>query len=153
MPFPLPVIAGIFAAGAIAKAVGATRQAEAQKAASLMNKQASLMKAAQALDVGKAVETTMRFDISRFKGAQLAAMSSSGAVVGSGSAATAELDTAMLAELEVLTVRNNATMEAWGHKTDAQQYQYQADVAAAGGGLAAGLSLITGGAQIASIYT
>jgi len=152
MPIPLMIVGGMMAAGAISGALSKRRQGKIQAQIAMKNRELSLMKAASAIDRGAAVETNMRFDIGRFKGSQISAIASTGAAVGEGSAGSIEADTAMLAELEVLTVRNNATMEAWGHKVAAEQFRYEADVASAGGMLAAGTSLLTGGAATAGVF-
>ena len=152
MPIPLMVTAGFMAAGAIMGAASKYQQSKIQKRIALQNRQLSLQQAARAIDRGAAVETSLRFDIGRFKGAQLSAVASSGAVIGEGSAGKVELDTAMLAELEVLTVRNNAAMEAWGYKVAASQFRYEANVASAAGTLGAGTSLLTGGAATAGVF-
>ena len=147
MPIPLAAVIAVMAVSAAAKAFGSMQQAKAMETAALMNKENSLKKAAYALDTGRAIETNLRFDIGGFKGAQVASIGSSGAVIGEGSAATAELSTEMKATLEVLTARNNATVEAWGHKVAVQQHQYEADVAKYMGGVGAFTSLLGGGAQ------
>lgn len=54
-------------------------------------------------------------------GTQRSALAANGIDVNSGSAANLQDDTAMLGELDALTIQNNAAREAYGYKVQAKQ--------------------------------
>lgn len=112
--------------GAGTSAIGAVNQGRAQsqaaqyQAAVLRNNQAvAEWQARDAEARGRVAEQNQRMKTAQFTGAQRAAAGASGVDVNSGSAAGLQADAAMLGELDALTVRSNASREAWGHRVNA----------------------------------
>lgn len=82
--------------------------------------------AADAIDRGRTEEQMHRIKIGQLKGQQTNAFAKNGVVTDSGSALDVLSDTAMIGELESLTIRNNAEREAYGYKVNAQNYSASA---------------------------
>lgn len=77
--------------------------------------------AEDALDRGRKASDLQRVQTQQMIGTQRAALAANGGDVNSGSAALLQDDTAMLGELDALTISNNAAREAYGYKVGAQQ--------------------------------
>lgn len=75
-----------------------------------------------ALERGKDDELTFRRQIAGLKGSQRAAFGASGVTLDSGSPADVLTDTAVLGELDALTVRQNAQREAYGFGIQATNF-------------------------------
>ena len=73
------------------------------------------------LDVREASET--------LKGSQRAGFATQNVQVGTGSAAIIQAETDYIAELEVNTIKNNAAMEAWGHRVGAETTRARGELA------------------------
>lgn len=78
--------------------------------------------AKDAIERGKTEEQMHRIKIGQLKGQQLNAFAKNGVETDSGSALDVLSDTAMIGELEALTIRNNAEREAYGHKLQGMNY-------------------------------
>lgn len=78
------------------------------------------MQATQAETVGRIEENKFRQQAETFKGEQRASFGASGAVVDEGSALDTLLDTAEFAELDALTIRRNAEIDAWNFREQAR---------------------------------
>ncbi len=74
--------------------------------------------AADALQRGAAEEGAHRMKVQRLISSQKTALGASGVDISSGSALDVLSDTAALGELDALTLRNNASREAWGYKVE-----------------------------------
>ena len=59
-------------------------------------------------------------------------------------------DTAFYGEMDALTIRRNASEEAWGFNTEAENYDMQAQLAEMGGQASANATILTGAGQVAS---
>lgn len=114
---------------AVMSATGAYGQADAQKKAMqydsqvaannaiLANQQASI-----AIQNGQTQEGNQRLKTGQAVGAQRAALAANGIDLGEGSAQDILSTTQYIGERDALTVRDNALREAWGYKTQAQNY-------------------------------
>jgi len=107
-------------------AAGTIQQGQAQAAASEYNAKIGEMnakmadrRARDALERGKVEEQQKRREISQLQGRQKAAMAANGVDLTFGSPLDAIVDTAVLGELDALTVRRNAAREAYDHEVDA----------------------------------
>ena len=80
-------------------------------------------------------------------GSQRAAMAAQGIDISSGSALDVQVDTARLSELDVMTIRNNASREAWGYQVQSTDYLNRAGLASRAGRNKSRTTLITGGLQ------
>jgi len=113
-------------AGAMSQARG-QRQAAAARAEQYRyqakvdenNRKVSLWKAQDAIARGKKEEAIHRTKVSQLKGRQRSVLAASGVVVDQGSALDILQDTAMLGELDALTIRSNAEREEYEHKVRA----------------------------------
>lgn len=84
--------------------------------------------AGQTQQQGLRDEEQLRTQVRQFLGQQAAAIGASG-VENSGSVARLQEDAARQGELDALTVRNNAYLEAWGLKEQAKSTRYQGKLA------------------------
>jgi hypothetical protein len=77
-------------------------------------------------------------------GTQRTAQAANGIDVNSGSAAQLQDDTAMLGELDALTIQNNAAREAYGYRVQARQDLLNANQSVKNGNTAATGSILGG---------
>ena len=77
------------------------------------------IQASDAIRRGEESANLIRKQREKIKGIQRVSYAGQGVEVASGSAADAQMDTQRAAELDVMTARNNAWMEAWGHRVQA----------------------------------
>ena len=116
-----PVSMGLMA-GATLLQGGVAYQAAGAEADSLNAQARVYSRSARDLEKqGLRDEESFRTRVRQFQGQQRAAIGASGVVGSEGSAARIQDDTALQGELDALTVRNNAYLEAWGLKTQASQ--------------------------------
>jgi len=116
-------------AGSAIQAGGGIGQANAQ--ADALNQQADYANNAadHAEARGEFQVQRIRRELHRITGTQRASYAGQGVVVSDGSALEKQMDTAGLAEEDVMQAQNNAALEAWGFKVQAYNYEYQADAA------------------------
>jgi hypothetical protein len=150
---------------------GASAQAKGQKASGLAQKQTydykagvnennkliAEWKAQDALDRGFAREQLHRSKTFKLKGRQRAVIASRGIEVDTGSALEIAQDTAILSEIDALTIRSNAERESYESEVDAMNLGAQAEVnrmsgnnALTAGNMNAKTSLLSGIGSVAS---
>ncbi len=117
--------AGLQAAGQIQAGRAAGAQADFRAEVARTNAMVAGVRAEDALDRGGIEETRFRRQVDNLKGRQRAAFASNGILLGEGSALTVLEDTAMLGELDALTIRSNAEREATGFLTRRNQFLAQ----------------------------
>ena len=83
-------------------------------------------------------------------GTTRASLGASGAVVDTGATASLLEDTAAIAELDTLQIRNNAAREAYGQELLSQGFGFESRVSSFAGSVGAGSTLLTGAAQVAT---
>lgn len=117
------------------------RQAKAAKAegeyeAAIHEQNADIAEAQarDAIERGKTKEGRFRRDVSQLKGSQRARLAAQGIDISSGSAGYLQADTAVIGEVDALTIRNNAAREAWGFKVQAADARNKAALTRMGGG-------------------
>ena len=93
-----------------------------QAAVARNNKIISDQNATYALQAGKASESNQRQKTAQTIGAQRAAMAANGIDIGSGSPLNLQADTAMIGELDALTIRNNALRNAINFSRQASDF-------------------------------
>lgn len=162
-PITLGVTALAFAA--VGAGVNAYATYQAQSAANAAaeynakvaerNKQIADMQAERAEQQGEIDAKQHRLKVAGMIGEQRSDLAGSGVVVDEGSALDVIQDTAEWGELDALTIRNNAAVDAWGYRTQGLNYQAQADASrmskrSAGG--AAGMSLLSDTTKIGSQF-
>ncbi|MDK2769919.1 MAG: hypothetical protein KYX69_19650 [Sphingomonas sp.] len=147
-------------------AVGQVQQAQATSAAAKYNAQIGEMnatladrRAKDAVERGKVEEQRKRQEVAKIKGAQVAAMAANGVDTSFGSPLDTIVDTAVLGELDALTIRTNSYRESYEHSVDAvnkragaQLARSQAKSALTGGYLAAAGTVLTGAGKAYGQY-
>jgi hypothetical protein len=114
------------AVGQVVAAEGQARQMEAQAKAADYNAQVVEMnatlsdrRAKDALERGAKEEQRKRLEVQRILGSQQAAMAANGVDITFGSPLDTLTDTAMLGEIDALTIRTNANRESYDRRVDA----------------------------------
>jgi len=117
-------------AGGQAKRAGQLEQraAESEAVLSEFNAAVAQAQAEQAIARGAAEESTFRSGVRGLIGTQRAGLAAGNVDVGFGSALDVQADTAYLGELDALTIRNNASLEAWGYKVQAEDFRQRATI-------------------------
>jgi hypothetical protein len=119
--------------------------AEYQRQMAGINAAFASMKADDAVRRGESAEQAYRGQVKKVIGSQRAAAAANGVDVNSGSAADAQVETAVIGEQEALKIRANAWKEAWGYKFEAQTASMNGQFAAMSSENEARNSLLTGG--------
>lgn len=147
---------------AVMGGVSSIQQGNAAAASARYNAQVSEMNAKimdqnarDALERGKMEEQQKRFEIAALTGRQRAAMAANGVDLSFGSPLDTIVDTAMLGELDALTIRSNAAREAYDYKVagangraDAALSRSSARSAQTGGYLSAFGTVLGGASEI-----
>lgn len=140
------------AAGQIQQGNAAASAAKYNAQVAEMNATLSDRKAKDALERGKIEEQNKRQEIAQLKGRQQASMAANGVDLSFGSPLDTIVDTAVLGELDALTVRRNANREAYDYevqavngRADATLSRMNAKAAKTGGYLGA-VGTVLGGA-------
>ena len=134
---------GISAIGTGMQISGQIKQAKYQRAMAKRNAEMSRWRAQDALKRGRAAESRHRMAVLRLGGAQIAALSASGVVLGEGTAASLLEDTYWMGELDAAIIRENAQREAWGYEMQAGADMAQADMYRSAGRYGATQSLLS----------
>jgi hypothetical protein len=140
--------AGVGAYGAIAQGQAARQEARYQSAV-LKNNAISAENAAKDAEVrGRNEELKQRLRTKQLIGRQRAVLAANGVVVDQDSALDITADTAMLGELDALTIRDNARREAMLLRAQGSQFRSDADFARLRGRAANTSGLFTAGATL-----
>lgn len=138
--------------GSLLTAQGQAAAGKANKQIADYNAQVAELQAEQALKRGREDESRLRLQTRQTAGSQRAALAAMGIDVDDGTAGQIQDDTTYFGELDALTIRNNAALEAWGYRTQATDYRMQGDLAAAHGRSQALGTILTGGVQAYSVF-
>lgn len=157
---PITISAGVaytsMALAAAGAAVAANAQIQAGKARSRAAQRNALLARRRISDAharAGAAESRLNLRTSQLMGRQRAAAGASGAVADSGATLTMLEDTAMIAELDTLTIRNNAAREAYGAEIDASNALFSGRLARFEGNMGAAGSLLTGASQVFGMHS
>lgn len=101
--------------------------------------------AQRALDRGKTDEQQYRLSIAQLIGKQRAQLAAKGFDLGADTALQIQLDTARIGEIDALTIRNNAALEAWGYRAQAINLENQGRAAQIGGVISGLTGIAQGG--------
>lgn len=156
-------VTGLMVASTLLSAAGAVQQGNAAAAAgkynnqiAQMNAQISEKRAKDALERGRIEEQKKRAEVAKVAGAQQAAMAANGVDLTFGSPLDTIVDTAVLGELDALTIRSNAYREEYDYKVQAMNQRAQGQLelmkgksAQTAGYISAGSTILGGGAQVA----
>jgi len=124
-----------------------------QKKAAEHNKQIARMAAADAKERGHTEEYRHRQRVAALIGRQRALIGGSGFTVDEGSTLTIVEDAATLGEIDALTIRNNASREAWGYEQQATQFQFEAHMARIQQTWGTGATILGGAAATYGTYS
>jgi len=147
-------------------AAGQMQQANATAAASNynaqvqeMNAQISERRAKDAIERGALEEQRKRQEVAQIQGRQQVAMAANGVDLGFGSPLDTLVDTAVLGELDALTIRSNTYREAYDQRVQAANQRAGAQLSLAegkaaktGGWLGAAGTILTGAGKGYSSY-
>ncbi len=148
-------IAGLVAtAASTAASVDAQRKtAGYQASVETENQKKATFAAADAIHRGQIEEDAARTRTRMLVGEQSAAFAASGVELGSGSPASVTADTAMFGELDALTIRSNAQREAWGYKSQAEEFARKKRLTLSSARNDTGATLLTGGSRALNQYS
>lgn len=122
---------GQIRAGRAAKKAGQAERAAADSQAELQDYNASVaeLQSTDALERGDEAANRYRMGVRGMIGSQRAGAAAGNIDVGVGSAVDVQADAAYLGELDALTLKSNATREAWGYKVQATDLTKRAQIA------------------------
>jgi len=139
----------------LATGIGAKKSADAQKEAGATNQSINEFNAriddqnaALVREQARTDEATLRRNAESFKGKQRAGFAASGVDIGVGTPLLVIADTARQAEIEAMTVRNRAEIEATGHTASAQSKRFAGDRALASGKAGASSTILSGAGRL-----
>lgn len=115
----IPVAIGLV--GSMMQAKGQTENADFQSGMMQQNAGFKLRTADETINAGNTSADWQRVRAKQAVGTQRSVQAANGIDVNSGSAAQLQDDTAMLGELDALTIQNNAAREAYGYRIQAKQ--------------------------------
>lgn len=142
-------------AGAIGAGVSAYAQfaaASYNKKIADFNKKVAQLQAKDAHKRGREASARHRLGVGALMGAQRASLAAQGQDLNDGTALALQLDTAKFGELDALTIRNNASREAWGYQVQATNYGAQGQLAMSQGLYGASATALNGVGQGAMNY-
>lgn len=123
------LMAGMQIAGAVTQSMAARNNAVAQQNAlnyqaqvSANNAKIAQWQAQDALQRGARAEQTQRLKTAQLKGSQRASLAARGIALDEGSALNLLQDTDYMGDLDVATIQDNTTKEAWGYQNQANGY-------------------------------
>jgi hypothetical protein len=139
--------AGSAIGGSLAQAQQYKTQADYEKSVADSN---AIMAEIQARDIitrGNKEAEKLKQKGKEIVGAQRTALAAQGIDIESGSALDVQLDTASQIAGDIVTIRNNAWLEAWGLRYQSTQYSFQGQMAYMAGQNKAKTTLLTGGME------
>ncbi len=143
--------------GALATTTGAVSRASAERAmgryeasVAKANEALALEQAKDAVALGEEEIARRKLEARRLIGAQRAAAAASGVDPSSGSPLELALDAASQAELDAMTIRNNAYRAAYGYRVQAINYRTRARMARIGARQESAQTILSGGLQAAN---
>ena len=113
--------AAIAIGGSLLQAKGQTEDASYQAGLMKQNADFKNRTADETINAGDTAADWQRVKAGQAIGTQRSVQAANGIDVNSGSSAQLQDDTAMLGELDALTIQNNAAREAYGYRVQAQQ--------------------------------
>lgn len=149
---PISIMAGVGLLGGGMQAYGQRQAGKANQAIAHRNARMSMKKAKDSEDRGKIDANRRRQQGVYEAGSQRAAFAANGVVVDRDSAAEVVADTGYISELDALTIENNAAREAFGHRTNAANGQFEGDLARSRGNQQAASTILTSSANAYSQY-
>lgn len=121
-----------------------------QKSISDINSRFADINAEDAIKRGDKEAIELKKQAKRMIGTQRVNLATQGIDIESGSALDVQEDTAGQAELDAITIRNNAWKEAWGYKVQSLNYSIEGEFAKLSAKNKSRNTLLTGGVQAIS---
>lgn len=118
-----------------------------EKSIADINARFSNINAEDAIKRGDKEATELKKQAKRLIGTQRTSLAAQGIDIESGSALDLQEDTAGQAEMDAMTIRNNAWKEAWGYRVQSQNYSMQGEFAKLSSKNKSRNTLLTGGIQ------
>ena len=155
---------GLGAAGTLMSTIGSINGAKAQKATlayeaavATNNQKIAKYQANLALQNGEVAEQTQRLKTAGLMGDQRAALAANGVDLGEGSATEILATTKFMGERDALTIRDNASRQAWAYENQAAGYASDAAATSATSDaisptMAGVSSLLSGAGQVAGAW-
>lgn len=144
--------AAVGAAGSMQQAAAAKASADYNAQIAKQNARISQQRAHDAIERGKVAEQQKMGQNSQLLGKQRAALAANGVDLSFGSPLDLQVDTAVVAKTDALTIKTNAYREAYDHEIDAHNqtaqarlYRMQGNAAAQAGTIGA-IGTVLGGA-------
>ena len=147
---PTTIMMGV---GLVMGAVGQVQQGKQAKATAKYNAAIESQRAADTEERGRNEEARIRREGEGAKGRQIAQLAANGIEISTGSASDLIADTAMMTELDALTVRSNTEREAAGLRSSSESLLAQGSNAQSNANFGAAGSLISGAASVNSQWT
>lgn len=116
------------AAGAVQQGNAAAKAANYQAKVGEMNATISERRAKDAMERGEVEEQRQRMEVQKVLGQQKVAYAASGVDLGFGSPLDTIVDTAVMGELDALTIRSNTYREAHDRRVDAANQRAGANI-------------------------
>ena len=138
----IPVAIGL--AGSMMQAQGQKQNAAFESGMLKQNAMFKEQTAQETINAGDTSADWQRVRTGQMVGTQRSVQAANGIDVNSGSSALIQDDTAMLGELDALTIQNNAAREAYGYRVQAQQDRTNAKQTVKNGNTAAMGSILGG---------
>ncbi|OPA84276.1 hypothetical protein BFW86_24340 [Pseudomonas fluorescens] len=138
----IPVAIGL--AGRMMQAQGQKENGAFQSAMLTQNAKYKQQTADETINAGNTSADWQRVRAGQAVGTQRSVQAANGIDVNSGSAAQLQDDTAMLGELDALTIQNNAARQAFGYREQAKQDFLNANQSVKNGNTAAMGSILGG---------
>lgn len=140
-------VAVVAASLAIAKIQGDAEIGQAKYKQSVANANSRLanLQAQDATDRGESNASDQLKKTKQLISSQRAALAAQGLDINQGSAKDVQDESAMLGAQDALTIRNNAAMEAWGFRSQADNFKFEGQAGVLAAENSARNSLISGG--------
>jgi hypothetical protein len=143
-----PITIGLMAAGSLLDATGQIRAGNERKKIADRNAELADFAAVDAEKRGATEAGLARMKTSKVVGQQAAAIGSSGVDIASGTPQAVMDETRAIGELDAQTVRNNAAREAWGYRSQGQDFRDQGKLDQQTSTFGAASTLLGGAAHI-----
>lgn len=143
IPMALTVAGSLFGADA------ANQEGKYQQQVQQNNAIVSDNMAKDAENRGKIEEANHRLKVAQMKSSQRARLGASGGDLNVGTAGELQMDTAMMGELDALTIRSNYQRDAYNYREQARGHTAQAGLERSKGKNTATATLLSGGTQVA----
>ncbi len=142
-------IAALQGSGAAIGAYGQYQSGQSNSAILRLNADYARTQAAQVLESGEFQAGVSDLKESQLAGAQASSYAGQGVVAGAGSAGTTVASSEAMSDAQKNMIRLNASRQAYGFQTTAENDEFQANLAKRQGNLGAISSVLGGAGQIA----